>query len=148
MTSAGNSSEVARSRELFDSGFYCAESVLLAVAESKGIESGLIPKIATGFCSGISRTCGMCGAVSGGILAISLLTGRSSPQEPTRRSFSKVKKFKKAFERRFGTTNCRELISCDLDTEEGQKIFIDNNLVEQCKQYTEEATRMVLEVLR
>jgi C_GCAxxG_C_C family probable redox protein len=129
MTLSGNSSEGARSRELFDSGFYCAESVLLAVAESKGIESDLIPKIATGLCSGVSRTCGMCGAVSGGILAISLLTGRSSPRD-------------------FGTTNCRHLIDCDLGTEEGQKTFTDNNLVEQCKQYTEEATKMVLEVLR
>jgi len=45
-----------RSGELFDSGFWCAESVLLAVAESKGIKSDIIPKIATGFCAGISRT--------------------------------------------------------------------------------------------
>ena len=148
MTSTGKSREGARSRELFESGFYCAESVLLAVAESRGIESDLIPKIATGFCSGISRTCGMCGAVSGGILAISLLTGRSSARESTRKSFSKVKKFRKAFEKRFGTTNCRQLIDCDLGTEEGQKQFIDNNLAEQCKQYTEEATKMVLEVLK
>jgi C_GCAxxG_C_C family probable redox protein len=148
MTSSGKSSEGGRSKELFDSVFYCAESVLLAVAENKGIESDLIPKIATGFCSGVSRTCGMCGAVSGGILAISLLTGRSSPREPTRKSFSKVKKFRKAFEKRFGTTNCRELIDCDLGTEEGQKAFIENNLVEQCKQYTEEATKMVIEVLK
>ncbi len=148
MTSSEKSDEGARSRELFDSGFYCAESVLLAVAESKGIESDLCPKIATGFCSGISRSCGMCGAVSGGILAISLLTGRNSPREPTRKSFSKVKKFRKAFEKRFGTTNCKQLIDCDLGTEEGQKTFIDNNLVEQCKQYAEEATKMVMEVLR
>jgi len=55
-----------KSRELFDSGFYCAESVLLAIAGHKGIQSDLIPGIATGFCSGMSRTCGMCGAVTGG----------------------------------------------------------------------------------
>ena len=147
MTSSDHSKESARSRELFDSGFFCAESVLLAVAESKGIESDLIPRIATGLCSGISRTCGMCGAVSGGILAISMLTGRSSPRDPTRKSFNKVKKFRKMFEKRFGTTNCRELIGCDLDTEEGQETFNEKNLIEQCKQYTEEATKMVLEVL-
>jgi hypothetical protein len=49
-----------RSVELFRSGFFCAESVLLAIAESQGIESDLIPRIATGFCSGISRTGGAC----------------------------------------------------------------------------------------
>ncbi|GBD95663.1 MAG TPA: C_GCAxxG_C_C family protein [Nitrospirae bacterium] len=68
-------------RELFDSGYYCAENVLLAIAESQGIQSDLIPKIATGFCSGISRTCGMCGALSGAIMSLNLLYGRSSPEE-------------------------------------------------------------------
>jgi C_GCAxxG_C_C family probable redox protein len=147
MTSINNSNEGARSRELFESGFYCAESVLLAIAESKGIESDLIPKIATGFCSGISRTCGMCGAVSGGILAINMLTGRSSPKASIKENYDSVKSFIHAFEERFNTTNCRQLIDCDLGTEEGQKTFNDNKLIEQCKQYTEEATKMVMEIL-
>ena len=73
-----------RSLELFQSGFFCAESVLLAIAESQGIQSDLIPRIATGFCSGISRTGGMCGAVSGAIMGIGLVAGRNSPAEFTR----------------------------------------------------------------
>jgi hypothetical protein len=44
-----------RSRELFESGFLCAESVLLAVSEAEGVRSDLIPKIATGFCSGMDK---------------------------------------------------------------------------------------------
>ena len=148
MTSIDHSKEGARSRELFESGFYCAESVLLAIAESKGITSDLIPKIASGFCSGISRTCGMCGAVSGGILAINMLTGRSSPKASIKKNYDSVQSFIHAFEERFNTTNCRQLIDCDLGTEEGQKTFNANNLVEQCKQYTEEATKMVVELLR
>ncbi len=55
--------------------------MLLAVAESEGIQSDFIPKIATGFCGGVSRTCGMCGAVSGGIMAIGLFAGRNAPTE-------------------------------------------------------------------
>lgn len=63
----------------FDSGFYCAESVLLAVTQSKGIQNDLVPKIATGFCSGISRTSGMCGAVAGGIMPPNIFFGRKMP---------------------------------------------------------------------
>ena len=70
-----------RSLELFRSGYFCAESVLQAIAENQDIQSDLIPKIATGFCSGISRTGGMCGAVSGGIMGIGLVAGRNSPAE-------------------------------------------------------------------
>jgi hypothetical protein len=48
------------SLELFSSGFFSAESVLLAIAESQGIQSDFIPRIAIGFCSGLSRISGMC----------------------------------------------------------------------------------------
>ena len=54
--------------ESFASGLYCAESVVLSIARSQGIESDLLPKLATGFCSGMARTCGTCGALSGAIL--------------------------------------------------------------------------------
>jgi len=136
-----------RSRELFDSGYYCAESVLLAIAESKGIQSDLIPKIATGFCSGMSRTCGLCGAVAGGIMALNIMTGRSSSDESVEKNYSVVRRLIDMFENRFGSTNCRQLIGCDLSAQEGRDKFKSNNLIEQCKRYTEEATRMTMSLL-
>ncbi|MEE9189396.1 MAG: C-GCAxxG-C-C family protein, partial [Candidatus Neomarinimicrobiota bacterium] len=54
----------------------------MAVANNYKIQSDLIPKIATGFCGGMARTCGQCGALSGAIMSISLLTGRSEPADP------------------------------------------------------------------
>ncbi len=81
-----------RSLELFRSGFFCAESVLLAIAESQGIQSDLIPRIATGFCSGVSRTSGMCGAVSGAIMGINLVAGRNSPAESLEASYDPTHK--------------------------------------------------------
>ena len=50
-----------RSEALFQQGFCCAESVLQAIAESRGIQSELIPRIATGLCGGIAKTGGVCG---------------------------------------------------------------------------------------
>ncbi len=117
------------------------------MAESKGIESDLIPKIATGFCSGISRTCGMCGAVSGAIMALNLFYGRNISSESPETSYTAVRKLLDMFESRFGTTNCMQLIGCDLATNEGQSTFKSNNLIEQCRNYTEEATRMVMLII-
>ena len=51
------------------------------MSESKGIKSKLIPKIATGFCGGVSHTDGICGAISGGILAINMMCGRSNTKD-------------------------------------------------------------------
>ena len=136
-----------RSLELFRSGFFCAESVLLAISESQGIQSDLIPRIATGFCSGISRTGGMCGAVSGAIMGINLVVGRNSPTESLEVSYDLTQKLISRFERQYGSVNCRQLIGCDLATERGQRYFLENHLMERCLQYAEGATRMALSLI-
>ncbi len=136
-----------RSLELFKSGYFCAESVLLAIAEAQGIQSDLIPKIATGFCSGISRTGGMCGAVSGAIMGLNLAAGRSSPSESIEISYTLTQKLISLFEKQFGSVNCRQLIACDLATEAGQRTFSENNLMERCLQYAQDATRMAISLM-
>lgn len=112
-----------RSAELFNQGLCCAESVLQVIAESRGIHSELIPKIATGLCGGISRTGGICGAVSGGVLAINLVTGRNDAKASREENHRLVWQFLSECEARFGSTNCERLIGCRLDTPEGQQLF-------------------------
>ena len=136
-----------RSQELFRSGFFCAESVLQAIAENLGIQSEFIPRIATGFCSGISRTGGMCGAVSGAIMGINLVAGRNSPAESIEFSYTLTQKMINRFEKRYGSVNCRQLIGCDLATEAGQRYFMENHLMESCLQYAGEATRIAVSLI-
>ncbi len=122
--------------------------MLLAVTESEGIQSDLIPKIATGFCGGVSRSCGMCGAVSGGIMAIGLFKGRTSSTESAAETYGTVRKLLDKFRERFGSTNCKELTGCDLGTDEGQDFFKKNDLKQKCRIYTEEATRIALSLIK
>jgi C_GCAxxG_C_C family probable redox protein len=136
-----------RSGELFKLGYRCAESVLLSVAESKNVQSELIPKIATGFCGGIARTGGICGAVSGAVMAINIFYGRNLPDEPVDKNYIPVQKLMEMFENKFGSVNCKELTGCDLRTEEGRKQFFSSNMIEQCKMYTEEATKMAMSII-
>ena len=136
-----------RSVELFKSGFFCAESVLQAIAESQGIHSDLIPRIATGFCSGISCTGGMCGAVSGAIMGIGLAAGRNSPAELFEPTYTLVQMLIHAFEEQYGSANCRQLLGCDLATESGQNYFMENNLMESCLQYADGATSIALSLI-
>ena len=131
----------------FQSGYFCAESVLLAISEHYGIKSSFIPSIATGFCSGTSRTSGLCGAVAGGILSINLFSGRRSPKESVEENYKYVREFISAFEKKFSTTNCAELIDCELGTKAGQKKCKEKNLKEECFQFTQEATRMAMTII-
>ncbi len=136
-----------RSVELFRSGYFCAESVLLALAESQGIQSDLIPKIATGFCSGISRKGYMCGAVSGAIMGINLVAGRCLPSDSLESCYALTQKMIDLFENQYGSVNCGQLIGCDLDTKDGQRFFLENQLLERCHQYAEGATTIAISLI-
>ena len=131
----------------FDAGFGCAEAVLKAIAEYRGIESELIPRLATGFCGGMARTNGMCGAVTGGVLALNLLYGRNYSTEDKEANFKAIQEFINIFRERFNDVNCPGLTGVDLSTAEGRKEFTDKNLHPRCAGFVGEATRMVLETL-
>lgn len=121
--------------------------MLLAVAEAQRIQSDLIPKIATGFCSGLARTADLCGAVTGAMLAINMLTGRNDPSQSVDENYRLVQQLINRFEGKFGSINCQVLTGCDLGTDAGQQRFRDENIRLQCQHYVESATRMTLEVL-
>lgn len=121
--------------------------MLLAVAKTKGIESDLIPKIATGFCSGLARTASLCGAVTGGILAINMMTGRNDPAQSVDGNYQLVRQLIDNFEGEFDSINCQSLTGCDLGTELGQQKFKDDNVRVQCLNYVAAVTRMALELL-
>jgi C_GCAxxG_C_C family probable redox protein len=120
----------------------------LAVAEAKGIQSEFIPTIATGFCSGIARTSNQCGALSGAILGISLLTGRSSPDESVEENYRLTQALISAFVKKFGSTHCRQLIQVDLASEEGQAEFKAQNKIADCLNFAEEATALAISILK
>lgn len=111
------------------------------MAESLDIRSEIIPRIATGLCGGVARTGDICGVVSGGVLAISLATGRNHPAEPREDNQRLARTFLDECERQFGSTRCEKLMGCRLDTPEGMKFFKENKLREKCAFLTREAAR-------
>ncbi len=140
--------DVARqSGVYFDEGYYCAESVLLAVCDHYGIQSRWIPKIATGFCSGIARTGGICGAFTGAVMAVNLFTGRETPTDSLETNYRAVNHLEHLFKASFGSTACPELIGCRLDTRDGQRQFRQDNLIVKCRHFTVEAAAIAMQVI-
>jgi C_GCAxxG_C_C family probable redox protein len=89
----------------------------------------------------------MCGAVSGGIMALGLCHGRKRPDESRDKCYTSVQKLLRMFEDRFGSTNCRELTGFDLGTKKGRREFKAQNTIEKCREFTEEATRMTMSII-
>ena len=129
-------------------GFYCAESVLLAVTEAEGIESGLLPAVASAFCSGQARTSGPCGALSGALMALGAVLGRRSEKESMDRVYEAARLLIEEFEGEFGSRDCRELLDgCDLGTPEGQAMFRERGFRERCRRFTGRAAQMAGRIL-
>jgi C_GCAxxG_C_C family probable redox protein len=103
--------------------------------------------MATGFCSGMARTGGLCGAVSGGIMAIGMVLGRTAAKDDIDPCYQAVRELQQRFIERFGTLSCLELTGAHLGTPEGQIEFRAKNQIKKCTDYVGEATRMVVEII-
>ncbi len=97
----------------FQTNFNCAESVLLAVVQALGLPLHAVPAVASGFGGGVARHQLLCGAVSGGVMAIGMQRGRSKPDQPRDPVYRCVDRFLADFTAAFASTHCRELTRTD-----------------------------------
>lgn len=131
----------------YASGLLCAESVVSALASAQGISSEFMPMIATGFCSGIARTGGPCGALTGAVMGIGLDSGRNSSGESVQPTCAAKQRLVSQFEEEFGAKDCFELLGCDLSTPEGQTAFKEGNLNKLCAKFVGRATEIAAEII-
>ncbi len=135
----------------FRSGFNCAQAVFTPFSKENGVSEPHALKIATGFGGGMGRLQVTCGAVTGAYMAIGLKHGKSlgdMGDEKKENTYSLVKTFDKEFKKIFSTTICRELMQCDLNTEEGKKFVSENKLTQKvCERCIKEAVKIVEKIL-
>ncbi len=126
--------------------FACAESVLLAYCQVAGIETSCVPKIATGFSGGIGGSGSMCGALTGGVMALGLAYGRTRPDDFAAKETTKqkVQQLCHGFREEFGSFDCLELSGCLLCTPEGHEKFKSQYIKrEKCCHYVEKAAELL-----
>jgi C_GCAxxG_C_C family probable redox protein len=120
---------------------------VLAIADEIGVDSELLPKAATAFCSGMSRTCGTCGALTGAMMGIGLALGRTEATQSVQPAYVATQELVREFEQAFGSRNCAELLGCDLGTPEGQTHFREQGLGERCAKYTSKAAEIAAQII-
>lgn len=121
----------------FSRGYNCAQSVLYAFSQKLGLDPNVALRMATGFGAGIARRQEVCGAVSGGVLALSCKFGRSDgePKERTEESYQRIQRLLEVVEAKHGSYLCKRLTDgCDLRTPEGQSRFKNEHMLDTiCK---------------
>lgn len=100
-----------RAEELFHYGYNCAQAVVLAYEDILGVEKGILAKLSAPFGGGIGRLREVCGAVSGGVMVLGMLTGLDTlVPEDKNRLYALERRFAEQFQARAGSYICRELI--------------------------------------
>jgi len=113
----------------FQAGFNCSQ----AIVGTYGPEHGLSPldslRVSCGFGGGMRRG-DTCGAVSGALMVLGMRYGPKDVSDTSAKDdvYSKVTEFCRRYESRCDSITCRELLGCDISTEEGMKQARENNL--------------------
>lgn len=132
----------------FKEGYNCAQSVLLAMQEYWNVEDPLEPKAASPFGGGIGRRGSLCGALTGGVIAIGSKYGTNIPALKEReKAYSLALKFYNQFMEKCGNVSCRDLTGYDLtNPEEYRKARNSNVFVDKCSQFIEKAVEILTDL--
>lgn len=104
-----NHYEIAQ--DYFRRGFNCCQSVLLAFRQEIGLEEQRLLDLSGGFGGGAGSG-ELCGAITGGVMALGLLTpvDRAEPVQSKRRSAALARELQERFRARFARVRCHELL--------------------------------------
>ena len=133
---------------LFAQGNNCAQAVLLAVCEEKGL---CVDKaVASAFGGGMGRSGQTCGAVTGGLMALGLGWNQEvgEAQSDPRQGISDVaRQFMENLHQQFGSTDCEDLIKGRFAADSTPETYCKETKERLCKELVRYAARAATEQL-
>lgn len=137
-------------KKYFEQKYHCSQAVLAAFAEELGLTEEQALKLGGCFGGGMCKG-EVCGACTGALMALGLKYGQSDidDMESRKKTNDVTVEFLDTFKMENGSYMCRELLGCDLATDEGKQYAIENQLfVEFCPKMVESATTIAEQLLR
>ncbi len=135
----------------FLAGYNCAQAVLYPFCDDLGLDKDTALRLTCGLGAGMARMQEVCGAVTGGIIALGLKNGRGEGQDKARteETYRRVRELMLQFVSKHGSCTCRELLKgCDLCTASGQQSFKENDHLNKiCKCCVQTVVEILEEIL-
>jgi len=130
----------------FRSGMNCAQSVVTAYADLLKFDPDLAAGLSCGFGGGMGRLQQTCGALTGAFMVLGIHNSRlyTDRVELKNRTYTQVREINEKFAQSQGATDCRSLLGCDLQTDEGMQFRKDTN---QSKMICEKCIAASIELL-
>jgi len=129
----------------------CAQTILTTYCEDFGLDYNIAWKLAQGFGGGMGHGGRTCGAVTGAymIIGLSLTVDTENPRKSVETAYALIKDFNKEFISLHGSTQCKELIGCDLSTPEGEAEAHNRNVFTNiCPNLVRDSARIVETILK
>lgn len=129
-------------KQYFEQKYHCSQAVLADFAEELGLTEEQALKLGGCFGGGMCRG-EVCGACTGALMALGLKFGQSDilDIESRKKANDVTVEFLDMFKQENGSYMCKELLGCDLATDEGKKYAIENHLFTKfCPKMVESAT--------
>lgn len=139
----------SEARSYFGRSFNCAQSVFVPLAEKLGLDVDTALKIATPFGGGIAHSGQICGAVSGGLMAIGLAKGITEYNHERKDAcYALAQEFMDRFTELHGELTCSGLLGLDLGDPAQSKIANKENVFSTlCPIFVRDAVRIVGEMI-
>lgn len=129
-----------QAKEYFVNGYHCSEAVLKAFNEHYDLKlDSKALRMATGFGAGFGKAKCSCGSLTGGVLVLGTLYGRTSPKKDDGLVFDLSKELHDKFTSKFKNSCCRVL------SKEVKWGHPDH--IAQCSEYVYTAAQILREII-
>jgi C_GCAxxG_C_C family probable redox protein len=140
---------VSKAVQYYEKGYMCSQAVFAAFAEQFGITEKQAFQIGACFGGGMCKG-EVCGACTGALMVLGMKYGQFdlNDTESRAQSVAMAVKFLDEFEKRKGSYVCRDILGCDLRTEEGKNLALSNSLFRTlCPEMVRTAAEILTEML-
>ena len=140
---------VTKAVKLFGQGYMCSQAVFAAFSENFGVTEKQALQIGACFGSGMNKG-EVCGACTGALMTLGMRYGQFDLSDVESRAAQKAKavRFLEEFEKREGSYICRDILGCDLSTEEGRSYAINKGLFKKiCPKMVRTAAEITAQML-
>lgn len=139
-----------KANKLFSEKFHCSQAVLAAFAEDFDISEEQALKLGGCFGGGMCKG-EVCGACTGALMVLGLKFSQTEVGDikSKQRTNAAAEQFLERFESENGSYICKDLLGCDLATEQGKEYAREQNLfTEFCPQMVASAVKIAENILK
>ena len=131
---------------LFQEGYACSQSILIAFSEQAGIDRETAEKISAGFGGGMGRLRKTCGVLTGSFMVLGMKYGNTAPDDMESKLFTYtlIQELTARFKGKHGERDCGKLLLQRVSEEQIKKREHHRKI---CDEFVRDGARILAEML-